>query len=77
MKKILVPLILSLLYVNILPAQEYFTIKQYNVVVHVNKDASLDVDETINVHFTEPRHGIFRFIPYKYPLQQLPAGPFK
>ena len=74
MKKILVPLILSLLYVNILPAQEYFTIKQYNVVVHVNKDASLDVDETINVHFTEPRHGIFRFIPYKYPLQQLPAG---
>lgn len=57
-----------------LQAQEYFTITSYNVGVQVNKDASLDVVETINVHFTEPRHGIIRFIPYQYPLQQLPAG---
>lgn len=57
-----------------LQAQEYFTITSYNVGVLLNKDASLDVVETINVHFTEPRHGIIRFIPYQYPLQQLPAG---
>ncbi|MFT3678719.1 MAG: DUF2207 domain-containing protein [Ferruginibacter sp.] len=57
-----------------LQAQEYFTITSYNVGVVLNKDASLDVVETINVHFNEPRHGIIRFIPYKYPLQQLPAG---
>lgn len=53
---------------------EYFTIKQYDIAVIVNKDASLDITETINVHFTEGRHGIYRFIPYKYPLQQLPSG---
>lgn len=57
-----------------LQAQEYFSITSYNVGVQVNKDASLDVVETINVHFTEPRHGILRFIPFQYPLQQLPAG---
>lgn len=54
-------------------AQEYFTIKSYNVAVAVNEDASLDIDENIQVHFTEPRHGIYRFIPYKYPLQSLLA----
>lgn len=58
-------------------AQEYFTISKYDVAVTVNKDASLDVVETINVHFTEPRHGIIRFIPYKYQLQSLPAGTAK
>ena len=55
-------------------AQEYFTIKQYDVDVKVNKDASLDISENINVHFTEPRHGIIRKIPYKYQVQPLPAN---
>ena len=55
-------------------AQEYFTISKYDVAVTVNKDASLDVIETINVHFTESRHGIIRAIPYKYQLQSLPAN---
>jgi uncharacterized membrane protein YgcG len=55
-------------------AQEYFIIKRYDVVISVNQDASLDVVETINVHFTESRHGIIRFIPYKYQLQSLPAA---
>jgi uncharacterized membrane protein len=55
-------------------AQEYFTISRYDVAIKVNKDASLDIDETILVHFTESRHGIIRFIPYKYRLQSLPEG---
>lgn len=74
MKKNCILLLLLAFTTLLLQAQEYFTITSYNVGVQVNKDASLDVVETINVHFTEPRHGIIRFIPYKYPLQQLPAG---
>jgi uncharacterized membrane protein YgcG len=55
-------------------AQEYFTISNYNVAIKVNKDASLDIEETIHVRFTENRHGILRFVPYKYQLQSLPEG---
>lgn len=55
-------------------SQEYFDITLYNVNVKVNQDASLDIDETIDVHFNEARHGIFRKIPFQYPIQQLPAG---
>jgi uncharacterized membrane protein YgcG len=55
-------------------AQEAFTIKHYGINVKVNKDASLDITETLNIHFTEPRHGIIREIPYKYPQQKIPAG---
>lgn len=40
----------------------------------VNKDASLDITETILVNFSESRHGILRMIPYKYALAPLPAG---
>lgn len=74
MKKILFSFLLSVTAACLVQAQEYFTIRQYNVAVQVNKDASLDVTETIAVHFTEPRHGIYRLIPYKYALAQLPAG---
>ncbi len=74
MKKILSSILLSVFTACLVQAQEYFTIQQYDVTVQVNKDASLDLIETIRVHFTEPRHGIYRFIPYKYPLAQLPAG---
>jgi len=73
-KKLFSSLLTLFLLIHCVSAQEYFTISQYNVAVNVNKDASLDIDETINVHFTEPRHGIYRFIPYKYQLQSLPAG---
>lgn len=59
---------------KLIQAQEYFTVPLYKVVVHLNKDASLDIDETIHVHFTEQRHGIYRSIPYRYTIEQLPAG---
>lgn len=74
MKNLFSSLLSVFLFINCVTAQEYFTITRYDVAVTVNKDASLNVDETINVHFTEPRHGIYRFIPYKYQLQSLPAG---
>ncbi len=74
MKKFFLILVCAFLFVGNIAAQEYFTIKQYDIAVTVNKDASLNITETINVHFTEPRHGIFRFIPFKYPLQALHSG---
>ncbi len=42
---------------------EYYTTSEYNVDVVVNEDHSYDIVETINVTFTEPRHGIYRYIP--------------
>lgn len=55
-------------------AQEAFTINNYEISLKVNKDASLDVSETIYVHFTEPRHGIIRKIPFKYQIEKLPTN---
>ncbi|MEP6684746.1 MAG: DUF2207 domain-containing protein [Parafilimonas sp.] len=72
MKKLLA-FILFACVIHYAGAQEHFTINRYDVSINVNKDASLDVIETINVHFTEPRHGIIREIPFKYQLQSLPA----
>ncbi|MEO8569114.1 MAG: DUF2207 domain-containing protein [Ginsengibacter sp.] len=74
MKKLFAIIIFSIFIIGKTKAQEYFTISQYAVDVKVNKDASLDIEEKISVHFTEPRHGIIRKIPYKYKLQSLPAG---
>lgn len=73
MKKIVLPLLCSLLTAVGANAQGY-TIQQYQVAVTVNKDASLDITETINADFTESHHGILRMIPYKYRLAALPPG---
>lgn len=74
LKRILVSLLVSFALVHCAYAQEAFTIDHYHVAVTVNKDASLDVTETINLTFTESRHGIIRKIPYKYALVPLPSG---
>lgn len=55
-------------------AQESFFIDNFDIAVKVNQDASLDVTEKITVHFTEPRHGIYRKIPFRYRLTNLPQG---
>lgn len=55
-------------------AQEYFDIRNFDIEVNVNQDATIDIKEKISVHFFEPRHGIFRRIPYKYKLSDLPEG---
>lgn len=73
MKKILLIVCLSIVFINI-KAQEAFVINRYSVNVKVNKDASLDISEIIQVHFNEERHGIIRKIPFKYQVQPLPSG---
>jgi uncharacterized membrane protein len=74
MMKKLAAIIFIFFIVSKIQAQEYFTIKQYDVTIKVNKDASLDIAEKIDVHFTESRHGIIRKIPYKYQIQPLPPN---
>jgi uncharacterized membrane protein len=73
-KTLLSTLVCIMACLNLARAQEYFTITRYDVHVKVNKNASLDVEESIYVRFTEPRHGLYRLIPYKYPLQPIAAG---
>ncbi len=73
MKKFAAGLLLFFVVSNT-QAQEYFTIKHYDVDIKVNKDASLDIAEKIYVHFTEQRHGIIRKIPFKYKIQPLAPG---
>jgi uncharacterized membrane protein len=44
---------------------EYFYIENYNTDIIINRDSSAFVEEKIEVFFTSPRHGIFRYIPIK------------
>jgi len=44
---------------------EYFTIRQYDVNVRFTDEGYADVEEVLQVEFSQPRHGIFRFIPYR------------
>jgi uncharacterized membrane protein len=73
MKKV-AALLFFTIFCSYLQAQEAFTIPHYRIDLKVNKDASLDITENLDVHFTEQRHGIVRSIPYQYPMEQLPAG---
>lgn len=45
---------------------EYFTITNFDVHVKVYKAGYFTVTETIDVEFSQQRHGIFRDIPYRY-----------
>lgn len=72
MKRLLTLLMICISMVATTKAQEYFFIRDFDIDVKVNQDASLDVKETIAVHFNESRHGIFRKIPYRYKLEDLP-----
>ncbi len=73
MKKVIGCFLCFLSIAACVTAQGY-TIKLYQVNVLVNKDASLDITETIDVNFTDRHHGIFRMIPYKYKLVPFPQG---
>ncbi len=49
-------------------AQSYpYVIDSFHTDVVVNKDATIDVTETIKATFNERRHGIYRTIPIVYP----------
>ena len=48
---------------------EYYTITRFDVAVSFSADGTADFVETIEVRFSESRHGIFRFIPLVAELQ--------
>lgn len=58
-------IIIYLLAFQSLKSQPY-VIKKYQVDVSINKDASINVVENLDVEFNEPRHGIIRKIPFRY-----------
>lgn len=49
-----------------LRAQEAFYIENYDVQIHLDQQGVLDVVETLDVFFTEERHGIIRSMPFRY-----------
>lgn len=57
--------LLPLWFFAIQAKAEYFTITRYDINVTFVADGSADFEETIEVLFSEPRHGIFRFIPLR------------
>lgn len=44
---------------------EYFTISEYKVNANISESNVYNITEVITVKFTEPRHGIYRNIPYR------------
>ena len=61
-RKIFILLLGSLLLST--PAMaEYFHIQSYRINVEITREGYADFEEIIEVVFSEPRHGIFRFIP--------------
>src|SRR5690348_6265870 len=56
-------LFLLLLFVSSGIKAEAFVIRQYHVEVNFTEEGYADFEETIDVEFTESRHGIIRFIP--------------
>lgn len=58
-------LMIALIPVQVCANAGGYTTSAYNVDVKVNTDHAYRVTETIDVNFTEPRHGIYRYIPYK------------
>lgn len=47
-------------------AQEAFIIKDYKIKAEVFEDGYFDIYESIEIEFSEPRHGIYRKIPTQY-----------
>ena len=72
MRKLILSLSIIVIAVFSLQA-EAFKINNYNVVIEVQEDGSFRVRETISVRFSEERHGIFRSIPYRYRVEDLPG----
>lgn len=58
-------LMIALIPVQVCANAGGYTTSAYNVDVKVNTDHAYRVTETIDVNFSEPRHGIYRYIPYK------------
>lgn len=57
-------LLLALVFPGAGLAREYFTIDSYDVTMNVQENHAYNVNEKINVTFSQPRHGLYRYIPY-------------
>ncbi|MDR0650774.1 MAG: DUF2207 domain-containing protein [Candidatus Peribacteria bacterium] len=44
-----------------------YTIHKYDIEMDLHEDGAMEVQETIEVNFSEARHGIYRTIPYYSP----------
>ncbi|MDD3539619.1 MAG: DUF2207 domain-containing protein [Atribacterota bacterium] len=74
MKKLFLPFFFflsSFFFLAVLPAEaaavsSEYTIEDFSSEITVNQDTSLTVEERISVHFSVPKHGIFRVIPVIY-----------
>lgn len=68
-------LLLLLFCLGALPVfPQGFTIKDFHSDLWLREDGSFLVEETIQVNFTESKHGLFRDIPFRYSTQDLGAG---
>ncbi|MGZ3534535.1 MAG: DUF2207 domain-containing protein [Thermodesulfobacteriota bacterium] len=63
---LILSLILSLILFISPAAAQYFTIEKYQSDIMISEDSSVIVKETIETEFHQPRHGIYREIPFKY-----------
>ena len=64
-----VPLVLLLVTLTAtasLTAQRSYSIERFDAQIRVNRDASLDVTETITARFVGSYNGLFRTVPIKY-----------
>lgn len=66
MSKTLIFTLLLLGCGGLLPAQEYFVIDRFDVQIRLDEEDYFEVTETLDVQFSEPRHGIFRSVPFRY-----------
>jgi len=51
-------------------AQRSYTVERFEAAIHVNKDASIDVTETITARFVGSYNGLYRKIPVIYRMPQ-------
>src|SRR5205814_10103355 len=63
-----VPLVVLLLALSAtsLAAQRSYSIERFDAQIRVNRDASIDVTETITAQFVGSYNGLFRTIPVEY-----------
>ena len=57
---------LNLIFLTSPAFAQYFTIDKFHSDIMIDEDSSMIVKETIDVEFHQPRHGIYREIPFKY-----------
>lgn len=62
-KAFLIPITLFLVTLSF---SQDFTIKNFDVRIELYKEGYIKTEEDIQVYFDQPRHGIYRDIPYKY-----------